>query len=261
MKITLRATVVVLTVLGSVGCDQVTKSVARHYLRSPTPLSLFGGVVRLQHAENPGAFLSLGDSLPWRTRLAVFTLGGAALVIGAGFWAFRSRRPSSIQIVGAALVRGGGLSNLIDRLRQDGNVTDFCNSSSAWAGFTTTPSPPPVSRFCTSPSDRLLSATSRHSAKRRTLPDSRRFCLPDGGNCHLGQETTLSNLDGHCSLLADDENQRGESAEHEVRRTDLDHVHVKRAAHGMTGLGHSSGASGGGVARRRMARPESKPLR
>lgn len=127
MKITVRAAVVVLTVLGCVGCDQVTKSVARHYLPSPAPLSLFGGVVRLQHAENPGGFLSLGDSLPRRTRLAVFMLGGAALVIGAGFWAFRSRRLSSVQIVGAALVCGGGLSNLIDRLLQDGNVTDFLN--------------------------------------------------------------------------------------------------------------------------------------
>lgn len=48
-------------------------------------------------------------------------------MIGAGFWAFRSRRLSSIQIVGAALVCGGGLSNLIDRLLQDGNVTDFLN--------------------------------------------------------------------------------------------------------------------------------------
>ncbi len=122
-----RAAVVLLTVLGCVGCDQVTKSVARHYLPSLGPLSLLDGIVRLQRAENPGAFLSLGDSLPRRTRVAVVTLGGAALVIGTGFWAFRSRRLSSIQVVGAALVCGGGLSNLIDRLLQDGSVTDFLN--------------------------------------------------------------------------------------------------------------------------------------
>lgn len=74
MKMAMRAAVILLTALGCVGCDQATKSVARNYLPS-RGISLFSGTVRLQHAENPGAFLSLGDSLPRRTRLAVFVLG------------------------------------------------------------------------------------------------------------------------------------------------------------------------------------------
>lgn len=102
-------------------------AVARDNLPSPVAVSLFNGVVRLQHVENAGAFLSLGDSLPRSARLAVFTLGGAAVVIGTGLWAFRSRRLSSVQMVGVALVCGGGLSNLIARLLHDGYVTDFLN--------------------------------------------------------------------------------------------------------------------------------------
>jgi signal peptidase II len=48
-------------------------------------------------------------------------------VTAAAVWAFRSRRISASQIVGAALICGGGLGNVIDRVSQGGNVTDFFN--------------------------------------------------------------------------------------------------------------------------------------
>ena len=44
-----------------------------------------------------------------------------------GVWAFRSKGISASQIVGAALVCGGGLGNVIDRVSRGGNVTDFLN--------------------------------------------------------------------------------------------------------------------------------------
>lgn len=48
-------------------------------------------------------------------------------MIGTAFWALRSRRRSSAHILGAALISGGGFSNLMDRVTQGGNVTDFLN--------------------------------------------------------------------------------------------------------------------------------------
>ncbi len=104
MKTSVRAAVILLTIFGCVGCDQLPKAVARSYLPLGAPISLLNDVVRLQHAENPGVFLSLGDALPSNTRRVLFTCGGAVLVIGAAVWALRSRRLSSAQIVGAALV-------------------------------------------------------------------------------------------------------------------------------------------------------------
>lgn len=127
LKTSARAAVVLLTISGCVGCDQYTKSLARAHLPREAPISLLNGVIRLERTENPGAFLSLGDSLPNNTRGVLFTLGGAALVTGTSIWALRSRRLSSAQILGAALLSGGGFSNLIDRATQDGSVTDFLN--------------------------------------------------------------------------------------------------------------------------------------
>jgi signal peptidase II len=127
MKTSVRAAVVLLTILGCVGCDQYTKSIARDYLPRETPISLLNDVVRLQRDENPGAFMSLGDSLSTNARRVLFAFGGAVLVIGTAFLALRSRRRSSAHILGAALISGGGFSNLIDRVTQGGNVTDFLN--------------------------------------------------------------------------------------------------------------------------------------
>lgn len=127
MKTNMRIAVILLTVLGCVGCDQVTKSIARHQLPPEQVISLFNDTVRLVHAENSGAFLSLGDSLSSTARRALFTLGGAVVVIGTAVWAFRSRRMSLPQMIGAALICGGGLGNVIDRVSQEGHVTDFLN--------------------------------------------------------------------------------------------------------------------------------------
>lgn len=126
MKTNMRIAVILLTVFGCVGCDQVTKSIARNLLPPQQVISLFNDTVRLEHAENSGAFLSLGDTLSSTARRVLFTLGGAVVVIGTAVWAFRSRRMSAAQIVGAALICGGGLGNVIDRVSQ-GHVTDFLN--------------------------------------------------------------------------------------------------------------------------------------
>jgi signal peptidase II len=110
-----------------VGCDQVTKSAARLQLEPGATVSFFHDFLRLQHVENPGAFLSMGDSMPKSVRTVLFTFGGIVLVGGALIWAARARFMSSVQTVGAALICSGGLGNLIDRLTRDGYVTDFLN--------------------------------------------------------------------------------------------------------------------------------------
>ncbi len=127
MRTNLRAAIILLTMLGCVGCDQATKLIVRAHLPSRETISLFHDSVRLEHAENPGAFLSLGEELSSTSRRILFTLGGALLVAGTAFWALGSRRISSVQLIGAALICGGGLGNLIDRVIRDGNVTDFLN--------------------------------------------------------------------------------------------------------------------------------------
>jgi signal peptidase II len=122
-----RIAVLLTTMVVCVGCDQVTKSAARLRLDPGKSVSLFHDLVRLQHVENPGAFLSAGDSLPDSVRTILFTFGGIVLVGGAMIWTARARLMSNVQTIGAALICSGGLGNLIDRLTKGGYVTDFLN--------------------------------------------------------------------------------------------------------------------------------------
>jgi signal peptidase II len=127
-KSTRFATIALIT-FASVGCDQAAKHIARAALVPTSSISLLAGSLHFELAENRGGFLSLGANLPAAVRQAVFGVGVpvllVALALGA-IWFRRLRRP---QVVGLALLLGGGLGNLIDRLLRDGAVTDFVRVS------------------------------------------------------------------------------------------------------------------------------------
>lgn len=122
-----RFIVVMLTLSCCVGCDQVSKSAARSLLHSGVTESLFADSLRFQLTENPGSFLSLGASLPAQLRFTLFTAAVAVILIGLVCAALFARRLNTARFVALALLAGGGISNLIDRLINDGRVTDFLN--------------------------------------------------------------------------------------------------------------------------------------
>jgi signal peptidase II len=127
MKSLSRAVLVAFTLFGCVGCDQASKAAARSLLSSGTLHSFLADCFRLQLTENPGSFLSLGAALPQHVRFLLFTAVVGMLllgILGAAFFAKRLDRPRAVAL---ALIAGGGVSNLIDRLWNDGRVTDFLN--------------------------------------------------------------------------------------------------------------------------------------
>ena len=117
---------VLLVAIGAtIGCDRVTKHVAATTLSDASSRSFLADTVRLEYAENTGAFLGLGADWPVAVRRAVFGFGNALLLGGLAVIAVRGRWPTRA-LLGVALVVAGGSSNLLDRIAY-GMVIDFMN--------------------------------------------------------------------------------------------------------------------------------------
>jgi signal peptidase II len=112
-------------ILTTIGCDRVTKHLATAHLAEAPRQSFLADTLRLEYAENNGAFLSLGSNLPDEIRTGLLTYGVALGLLVVAVVAVRNRW-SGTSLAGAALIWAGGVSNLVDRAVR-GSVVDFMN--------------------------------------------------------------------------------------------------------------------------------------
>jgi signal peptidase II len=117
--------VLLVAIVGTIGCDRVAKHVAATTLADSPGRSYFGDTVRIGYVENRGGFLSVGDDLAPALRAAIFTVATGAMLLVLTVVAVR-RRLSGWPALGFALFVAGGMSNWIDRVTQ-GSVVDFLN--------------------------------------------------------------------------------------------------------------------------------------
>lgn len=104
--------------------DQLTKWVSRSYLDTIHTWSLGPAFVRLELAENPGAFLSLGAGWSDGARFWVLTVAVFFILIWAAWSLFLGKLQNKYEFWGLQFLLVGGIGNLIDRTYK-GSVTDF----------------------------------------------------------------------------------------------------------------------------------------
>lgn len=107
--------------------DQISKYTAKHYLEGQGVYSFIGDTFRLVYSENTGAFLGLGSSLPEHVRTLIFSGLVAIFLLAFLAYIIKSSSVSKTDVIASGLIIGGGLSNLIDRLVNNGAVMDFLN--------------------------------------------------------------------------------------------------------------------------------------
>jgi len=111
-----------------IGCDQVTKELAKTHLKDKPSLSFYHDTFRLDYVENTGAFLSLGDNLPPAISFWVMNVIPLLFLMGLFVYAIRKTASSSfMNIFPLLLICAGGFGNIIDRFLYDHHVTDFMN--------------------------------------------------------------------------------------------------------------------------------------
>jgi signal peptidase II len=123
----LRRIWILFVILSFIGCDQVTKGIARETLASADPISLAKDTFRFTYAENTGVFLGLGEGLPPSLRFGLFTVIVGVVLILILADTLRRKNDDYGRLFAVTLILAGGFGNLIDRIVNGGVVIDFMN--------------------------------------------------------------------------------------------------------------------------------------
>jgi len=107
-----------------IAADQLTKTLIYNFLPLHQSISIIPGFFNITHIHNPGgAFGFLSDKSP-QLRNFIF-LFISSLAVCLIFWFYKKTPPSHpVLAFGFALIFGGAIGNLIDRIR-NGWVIDF----------------------------------------------------------------------------------------------------------------------------------------
>ena len=117
--------------------DQITKSIAQESLRFAAPQIYLDGFFVLKYAENTGAMLGFGSDFPEEIRFWFLTvLVGILLMVLLGYL-FLNKSLTTMQTIALALIAGGGVSNFIDRVLNDGRVVDFMHMDTGYGWLKT----------------------------------------------------------------------------------------------------------------------------
>ena len=126
MKPWLKILLFCIAVSSFVGCDLVTKNLAKAHLMDGHIVSYLNNTFVLKYAENTGAFLSMGNELSDTVSLWIFIMLPIIFLIGLFvFVLLKLRELSLMKLLGFALILAGGMGNVIDRILYDRHVTDF----------------------------------------------------------------------------------------------------------------------------------------
>jgi signal peptidase II len=114
--------------LAFIGCDRLTKDLAKEHLKDKATIIYLHDTFRLQYVENTGAALSMGDNLPKAVSFWLLSILPLLVLLGVLFYTLKNlQQMGTMKIFSIALVFSGGIGNITDRILFDRHVTDFMN--------------------------------------------------------------------------------------------------------------------------------------
>jgi signal peptidase II len=122
-----RRILIAVAIVGTIGCDRLTKHLAERRLPTAGTLSYAGDTLRVRYIENAGGFLGLGSQLPSGARFVLLVASTSVVLVLCAFMLLRRGATTLPEALAWALVLAGGTSNLVDRIWRGGWVVDFLN--------------------------------------------------------------------------------------------------------------------------------------
>jgi len=123
-KYSLRFSIILISVLFLIGCDQTTKKAANLHLKDKAQREI-AGIINLQYIENNGGMLSFGSKLPSDIKFLIFIAVVSVFLMILLFYILKNPAGNITRDFSLILILSGGTGNLIDRLINNGNVIDF----------------------------------------------------------------------------------------------------------------------------------------
>jgi len=104
--------------------DQVTKAIVRRTLPLHESVTIIPGVVDFTHIRNTGAAFGFLNGVDFPFKTIVIAIVATAALVGVAMYAAGLAHHQTLARFGLALIIGGALGNLIDRVVA-GSVVDF----------------------------------------------------------------------------------------------------------------------------------------
>ena len=118
-----------------VALDRITKFYIEHLLNAWSSIPVVPGLFRIVHTENPGAafgFLADGNSF-LRASVLIGISTAVMIFVASALWSRSGSFTGAWTRFGLALILGGAIGNLLDRILR-GTVTDFLEVySGSWS--------------------------------------------------------------------------------------------------------------------------------
>ena len=110
-------------ILGSIGLDQLTKILVLENMELYESIPLIKNVLHITYIQNRGAAFGMLSDNRW-----IFMVLSSVAIVGIGVYLFRFCRERMLLQTGLALILGGGVGNMIDRIAYGYvvDMIDFC---------------------------------------------------------------------------------------------------------------------------------------
>jgi len=120
----IRNILILVIVIANIGCDQVSKKIARENIVQGDRIEVLSDKLILMNVENDGAFLSTGSDLPPLAKKILLLGLPIVMLVGAFIYLLITTNLPKLGLIGWSFVIGGGIGNMYDRIKF-GSVTDF----------------------------------------------------------------------------------------------------------------------------------------
>jgi len=117
--------IILATLLFTIYSDQYTKSIAKSYLAGQESIPVNSGIIVFSYVENNAGFLGILQEVPEYIQFFLLNICVSLILLYCLYYLFFRDNHTILRTLALSTLTGGGISNLVDRILNDGRVIDF----------------------------------------------------------------------------------------------------------------------------------------